>query len=189
MKIKPLLFLLAIACYAAAQAQPQREIRRFEGELGGGVCFKGAVADAGPAVFGEGRYNFGGVPVDLGIHISFNAFDSRQGDYLFYHFMAVSDYNVRIGGRHALFFGAGAGIGHFNAPEQGSCVGNTGLAFVFMPRVGIELFRHLRLAFDCKLMGKGYSHAGLSLGIAFGGGARRKGHDPDHAGARRQPNP
>lgn len=54
----------------------------------------------------------------------------------------------------------------------GFSTGNKTASFCFMPRVGVELFHHLRITLDYKLQEKANRHVGISLGVVFGGGRR-----------------
>ncbi len=49
---------------------------------------------------------------------------------------------------------------------------NEGAAFVVSPRIGIELFSHLRLTFDARFARNGYNTVGLTVGGVIGGGRK-----------------
>ncbi len=97
--------------------------------------------------------------------------------------MAVADYNFRR--RRNVSFFAGAGVGYafldnsapvvFDDTQSnwgGFSTGSRSGSLCFMPRIGVELFHHLRVTFDYKLQERANCHFGLSLGVVFGGGRR-----------------
>ena len=49
---------------------------------------------------------------------------------------------------------------------------NEGAAFVVSPRIGIELFSHLRLTFDARFVRNGYNTVGLTVGGVIGDGRK-----------------
>lgn len=86
--------------------------------------------------------------------------------------------------RNVSFF-AGAGVGYafldnsapvvFDDTQSnwgGFSTGSRSGSLCFMPRIGVELFHHLRVTFDYKLQERANRHFGLSLGVVFGGGRR-----------------
>ena len=56
--------------------------------------------------------------------------------------------------------------------EGGFTTGDKTHSFSFMPRAGVELFYHWRLTFNYKLQEKANINYGITLGYAFGAGAK-----------------
>lgn len=120
----------------------------------------------------EARWNLRNIPLDLGITI--NTSGRRHGglDYQTAALLAVSDWNFRRGQKVSPFVGLGVGTAYmqrgylFYKEEQ--------TAFALMPRVGLELFRHLRVGVTLNVTKTPYSNMAVSVGYAFGGGLKKK---------------
>ena len=158
-----------------------RVVGRFEGEIGGGLSF-------GAAFYAEARYNVQLLPLDVGVQVGgtiFHRESDHAGQLKFrsWNVMAVADYNFRR--RRNVSFFAGAGVGYafldnsapvvFDDTQSnwgGFSTGSRSGSLCFMPRIGVELFHHLRVTFDYKLQERANRHFGLSLGVLFGGGRR-----------------
>ena len=154
-----LAFLLFIGvCYAQ---KPTREVRRIEIEPSIGwnnIIVLGA----------EARYNFCR-PWDIGVKVSMD-WDGNQC-------CVVSDYNIEIGQTATIFCGAGVGAAHVtNLDERevdDGCLLESQSCLYFMPRVGLELFRHVRLTVSCNAYNfKAYVPT-ITLGVAIGGGKKK----------------
>lgn len=174
-------------CGACACGGPVR------GEIGGGLSF-GADrlnfdrSNPGAAFYAEARYNVQLLPLDVGVQVGgtiFHRESDHAGQLKFrsWNVMAVADYNFRRQ-RNVSFF-AGAGVGYafldnsapvvFDDTQSnwgGFSTGSRSGSLCFMPRIGVELFHHLRVTFDYKLQERANRHFGLSLGVVFGGGRR-----------------
>lgn len=200
--VKNLLLAAALLLSMGAQAQSERKMRYFELELGAGTVLGTSdmkIGDyftdnkAGYSYFLEGRYNFDRLPLDLGLHLGVSSFnrsiddldyfiDNFKGDdinFLSYDIMAVADFNLRRTKAVSLFVGIGAGYSalnndHFDVDTYGEFKDGIKGSFIFMPRVGVELFHHIRVTADYKLVEKSNRNFGISLGVVFGGGVKRK---------------
>lgn len=177
----------------SADAGRARAVGRFEGEIGGGLSF-GADrlnfdrSNPGAAFYAEVRYNVQLLPLDVGVQVGgtiFHRESDHAGQLKFrsWNVMAVADYNFRR--RRNVSFFAGAGVGYafldnsapvvFDDTQSnwgGFSTGSRSGSLCFMPRIGVELFHHLRVTFDYKLQERANRHFGLSLGVVFGGGRR-----------------
>lgn len=124
----------------------------------------------------EVRYNFGAAPVDLGLNLSVCSMYRGQTinnvihSYKFVssNLLLTSDYNFYQGGNVSPFVGLGVGVAWCDKDTNGG----RGTHFAVMPRVGVELSRHVRITLGYKVFDKANNHLLLSLGYAFGGGRR-----------------
>ena len=66
----------------------------------------------------------------------------------------------------------GVGIGDVKCDVIQGSEGREGMSLMVVPRVGVELWNHLRLTADLRLARKGYNTVGISIGYAFGGGRK-----------------
>lgn len=191
------ILILALFCLFHGNAQTKdHSIGRFEGEIGAGLAFgtnklNFDKINPGATFYAEARYNMVHLPLDFGLQVAgtiFHRESDKAGQLKFksWTFMALTDYNfLRM--RKVSFF-AGVGIGYASLENTAPIVFensqpnwggfNTGEkkgSFCFMPRIGVELFHHLRLTATYKLAEKANSHFDLTVGVVFGGGVK-KGH-------------
>lgn len=192
-------FALLVLCSLPGNAQTghpeaaDREVGRLEGEIGGGFSFGADKLNfdknkLGATFYAEGRYNMRRVPLDVGVQAGGTIFhresvNAGQLKFRTWNVMAVTDYNFRRYKNISLFAGVGLGYASLDhsAPITfddsqsnwgGFSTGTRTGSFCFMPRIGVELFHHLRVTLDYKLQEKANRHFGLSLGVVFGGGRR-----------------
>ena len=170
-----------------------RKVGRIEGEIGGGFSFGADKLNfdknkLGATFYAEARYNMQRVPLDIGVQAGGTIFhresvNAGQLKFRTWNVMAVSDYNFRRCKKISLFAGIGLGYASLDhsAPITfddsqsnwgGFSTGTRTGSLCFMPRIGVELFHHLRVTLDYKLQEKANRHFGLSLGVVFGGGCR-----------------
>ncbi len=200
MKVKVLIIALLAMVAAGAQnasAQKVRKVRAVEVEIGGGIVtptdkLKFDKNKLGWNAQVELRYNFKHLPLDLGLHVD-GALLSREGqsiqdsgiesieDVKTVNFasmtgLAVVDLNLRRAKNFSLFVGCGVGYGmlinDFEKISEISDIDKLG-CFCVMPRVGVELFHHLRATLYYKHLKTEQSHFGVNLGIVFGGGKKK----------------
>ena len=186
--------IIATVCCSVAFAQ-KVEVRRLEGEVGiGGVNGVNSLSmdncSVGPKLYAELRYNFRALPIDAGVQVSgsfFHRDTEGQAQRLkskSYNVMAVADYNFRRGKSLSFFAGVGIGVGvlEMSAPIAiqtpsaqwgGYSTGEGKEKLCVSPRVGVELFNHLRLSFFYMAEERANNHIGISLGGVLGGGRRR----------------
>lgn len=199
MKAKVLIIaLLAVMAVGVqnASAQKVRKVRAIEVEIGGGIVtptdkLKFDENKLGWNAQVELRYNFKHLPLDLGLHVD-GALLGREGDIQnsslesiedikTVHFasmtgLAVVDFNLRRAKNFSIFVGCGVGYGMLiNDFEKISEIGDIDKlgCFCVMPRVGVELFHHLRATLYYKNLKTEQSHFGVNLGIVFGGGKKK----------------
>jgi len=160
----------------------ERPVKAFEFEpfVGATYGLAGNVGShkAGPAFGIEARYNFRHAPVDVGMQIYMGTALSRyQGGDLScrtFSIMPVCDYNFNPGKKVSPFVGIGVGpniydiiVGSYDN-DRTDGTSNIGI----MPRVGVELGRHLRFTLNAHLGKRIYNTVGLSIGYTFGGGLK-----------------
>lgn len=138
----------------------------------------------------EIRYNVPDKPTDVGVELNYtitarHASDAkglfnRSSSYCEFNAASVAvicDYNFEFGdGGVVPFIGVGGGLSkrtyaaknpdyiHQDRPEESG---------VLIARVGVELFRHLRLTLDGRISGRDYNAICLRIGFAIGGGHSR----------------
>lgn len=191
--IKLILVVIATLFIGSVSAQDIK-VGRFEGEIGVGCAFATSRLNLdkntpGVKFYGEVRYNFEKVPVDLGLHLS-GAIFHREAESVAqrlksksYTVMAVSNYNFWRGAKASLFAGAGIGYARLDmtAPVSfdnsqpnygGFHTGDAANRICFMPRVGVELFNHLRLTLSYTLVEKAHNHFSIGVSGVIGGGRR-----------------
>lgn len=192
-----LFFAALCACCTTASFAQQRDVRPVEVELGIGMtCGAATLRSAGfdrnkigETAFAEVRYNFRRLPVDVGFQVRGTIFGREieaSGEKLNYssgNFMVTADWNL-FRRRHpncVLFAGLGAGMALFGGSAQTQHVGNgvyvdngsSGSA-CFMPRVGVELWHHLRVTCGYLVEERANRHLSLTVGAAIGGGSLKK---------------
>lgn len=166
--------------------------RPFEFEAGVGINMAGKInggaADIGLRFFIEPRLNIVNTPLDVGLQLSKSSFTRQEDIYgreheIEHKWMLVTfvDYNLREWDRVVPF--AGLGIGAAAVDNTSSWLdSDTGRrkddtvfdrSFVFNPRIGVELYDHVRITAEYKWMRKEYSFWGLSIGVVFGGGQKK----------------
>ena len=156
--------LLLLAGTAFAQNK-EREVRCFEVEPHIGI------ASTSFLTMGiEYRYNFNQRPWDVGIN---SAFDFNGG-----RITVVGDYNFGRNKNSSFFIGLGAGWANTSIlnideaiEEYGdSCCASTQDCLCLYPRIGLELFRHLRLTAAVNTYNFKEAEFLLTIGVAIGGG-------------------
>lgn len=171
----------------------QRDIKAIEVEIGGGITFGASKlrgvgfdkTEVGQTGFVEIRYNLNRIPVDIGLHLRGTVFGREMqkiGEHLNFssgNFMITSDYNYRRNSNCMLFAGLGVGFASFGNSAQieylddGSYMDNgSNGSICVMPRIGVELWHHLRLTCAYIFEERANGHFNLSIGIAIGGGRK-----------------
>lgn len=178
-----------------------RPVRAFELELAGGIVTPTEKLQfdknhLGWTAQAELRYNFKRLPLDLGIHVDGALFD-RDGQvfdttedlkqiakarFTSITGLGVLDLNILRSKGFSIFLGCGVGyamlLSDVRAIQNVKDIDRNGCLCV-MPRVGIELFHHLRATLYYKHFGAeqgttiSQNHFGASIGIVFGGGKKK----------------
>lgn len=197
MKKTVTLILLIPAMIIGALGQ-NNNVGPFEFEIGLGAVqiFKTKLASAGniksktPSIGSiisfESRYNIGKTSLDGSIYISLTDFDRtwenhERRSYDMNIVAIIVDRNFRYWKNFAPFIGIGYGgmssstsITSEANPRKFESYSRNEYDLFFMPRVGVELFDHLRVTLDLKFMRHSeFTHYGLTIGYAIGGGRRR----------------
>lgn len=179
-------FLAALFAMSAANANAQnsydRPVKAFEFEPFVGVTYglAGNVGShlVGPALGFEARYNLNCLPVDVGTQLYIGSAVSKYAggilSFRTFSFMSVCDYNFLLGEKVSPFVGIGLGMNGYDIVQgyyPGDKTDNT-MGVGLMPRVGVELFRHVRVTLNAHIGKRNYNTIGLSVGYAFGGSAK-----------------
>ena len=170
--------LVALALTITMGAAAQNEVKTFEieGKVGATYPTQKYFGDkrVGPSLGLEARWNLRQLPIDVGAEIyAGSALRRYQGDdqsNRIFSLSVVGHYNFMRGTRVSPFVGLGLGTGSCDVVE--GCKDNEGGAFIVSPRVGVELFHHLRLSFDARFARKGYNTVGITIGGVIGGGRK-----------------
>ena len=197
--MKKLIFAFALLCFMQGIAQTSqstvadRKVGCIEGEIGGGFAFGADKLNfdknkLGATFYAEVRYNIQRVPLDVGVQVGGTIFhresvNAGQLKFKTWNVMAVTDYNFRRYKKISFFAGIGLGYASLDnsAPITfddsqpnwgGFSTGTKTGSFCFMPRIGVELFHHLRVTFNYKLEEKANRHFNISVGVVFGGGRK-----------------
>ena len=182
-------FLCAvIAASVSGSAFAQNlKVNPFEFEVGAGMSIGSKYgldkAVPGPNSYMEARLNLFDTPWDLGVQTSLGAAFRKQNDQLYnatnkFGITVFTDYNFRNKGMVSPFIGLGVGrtaivnsYPAFGADGTAVTAKSAQPAFVLNPRMGLELFDHLRLSVEYKFtFQKESSYMALNLGYTFGGG-------------------
>ena len=85
-----------------------------------------------------------------------------------FNYMVVGDYNFQQGSKFNPYAGIGIGLSIYDNVNE-VVFESSGKAFVIRPRVGIELFHHLRLSAFSTITHSGHSNFGLFISGVIGG--------------------
>lgn len=170
--ISSLLMLVA----KKTSAQEVTSVKPFELEISiGGTSGIGKYVgknQIGPAFALEGRYNFYHNPMDIGLEVYGGSTARKYKDSnLSNRILSLSiysDYNFRRGKKFSPFIGLGIGMASCKVVQ--GYYGDDATKAIFTPRIGFEIFNHLRITGYSKLCYQGYNNIGISIGYAFGGG-------------------
>lgn len=181
------LVTMVVVTMLPLRAQEWHTVSKFEFEMWGGVGvplggYHGGDNKTGASVGLCLRYNFSEIPVDCGVYVSLNSarrdFKRYAGDGAYYQnnrtgsFGIEGNYNFRQGLKVNPYAGLCLGVG-LNDVVGDRHVLSSGTSLSIMPRLGVELFHHLRIGAYCQLSRHGYNNAGLMIGIVVGGRPRR----------------
>ena len=202
MKLKfAVLALFAMLFVGVDSASAQ--VRTWEVELGAGLVIPNKMDNfttkEGWGAVIEVRRNMNLLPLDLGLQINGTGFKREYGNlkdlinYQSYTALLVADVNILRKKKVQIFAGCGLGYGwldddfaNFGDVEDALDGINAAKdtwqsrsALVAMPRVGAELWHHLRAtvyykAPADKALFKEQGHFGVSLGVVIGGGLKNK---------------
>lgn len=193
-------FLIAALCVALVinaqtvtteeQTQIAKSTQRvrpieFEMRVGAAVPLDGIPygnKSNGPVLGLELRYNFKNSPIDVGFVIDFttafyefrNEPEMLEQDNRTTMIGFTADYNFRQGGKVNPFVGIGFGVGmHSALIEVVDDTNDCSDTALITTRMGVELWRHLRLMLAANLSCKYYSNVSLTVGYVIGGGKKK----------------
>nr|MDE6642890.1 hypothetical protein [Muribaculaceae bacterium] len=163
----------------------QKDVQQFEGAIrfGGNYplgSYRSMTSALGANIGLDLRFNYDDLPLDFGVAIDVVAtsYNFHKPDYNFqydtYTTLGItycSNYNFRQGYKVNPYVGAGLGYAynyynyHSNNIEKNS--------FIFVPKVGVELFYHLRFEGSLILCRKYFNCVSLTAGVVIGGRPRK----------------
>lgn len=189
------LLLQAAVCmtFISGFAQQNVEVKTFELEpfVGMTYGFKNPGSqNIGPSLGLEARWNLHNLPIDMGAQLYLGTasgkthdLDSEGNEYKedidcrIFSIGAVADYNFNRGHFVSPFIGVGLTFNKYDIVNGSYYVGEDdgdGTSGVgFTSRIGVEFYRHLRVALSAHVGKSLYSHAALTIGYAFGGGKKK----------------
>lgn len=170
--------LAALAVIITLSTSAQNEVKTFEVEAKVGVTYPTqryfGDKQVGPSLGLEGRWNLSQLPVDVGAEIYFGSalrrFNGEDQSNRIFSLSAVGYYDFLRGMKASPFIGLGLGTGSCDVVK--GYKDNEGAALVVSPRIGIELFNHLRLTFEARIARNCYNTMGLTIGGVIGGGRK-----------------
>lgn len=183
-----LLFAVASSVTAYSQGNP-KIVQKMEVEARAGLTTPlGDYHTGKPQISAslglEGRYNFKGTPWDCGIMLDLST--ARRGYEHLYNdgydrwqsnrtlaLALTGDYNFRQGTKINPFIGTAIGVA-FNDVVGDKYFPSKGTSMLFSPRVGVELFYHLRISAQFNICRKGYNNFSLALGLTLGGRPKKQ---------------
>lgn len=188
--------VMFVVAALGVSAEETVTVQKFEGELNVGITAPIGGAYGGKnlpgASFGlEGRYNILRTGWDCGLLFNMSyARRSFRGDVewdgtlyedvfrvyqrnISFRFMATGGYNFRQGKKVNPYAGIAIGVAEHNANNFFGIPGERCTSFSFAPRVGVELWRHLRIGASFYVGNRPYNTFVLSIGGVIGGRPRK----------------
>ena len=184
---KIIIAIVAMVCAEqAAHAVEVQRVQPFEVELGGGMTvpiddrYSGADRLIGPTFDLEMRYNFSGTPWACGMFVAMDWASWNQDSQIYNPYSHhnrtlrigfLGEYNLRQGKRVNPFASMGIGVG-FSDNIGDTATDPSRTLPVFVPKVGVEFYRWLRVNAFFQISQKGYNVFGLTVGFTLGGRPR-----------------
>lgn len=179
---KDLLILLSVfvlQVYGQNPSQRTIELNPFTGATYG-LSSEAGSRKIGPSFGFEGRRNLRTCPIDVGLQAylgqAITSYKKLDVKCRIISLTAFGDYNWKRGSNFSPFIGMGLGFNQYDIIDPGwydykyNDTGVQGCGVV--PRVGIELYRHIRITLEGHLGKKIYNTVGLTVGYAFGIGKK-----------------
>lgn len=181
-------FVAIIGCFPTHTINAQEKdpsvpvkVQMLEGEANFGFAFP---ADSYHDASGEGgltmglsmRYNIPETSFDCGITADFTGVirDFEKAPYTYQQTNRILSlaltgaYNFRQGRKVNPFAGIGLGVGFYDTVgDRLYDVSGTGM--VFIPKVGVELWSHLRVFASAHVIRKGFNSVDVGLAVVIGG--------------------
>lgn len=136
----------------------------------------------GPEFGLELRYNFPYTPWDIGVALNVSTtvykYNDPSSDWYWeqsnrsINVFCVGNYNFRQGAKVNPYIGIGLGLSSYDTVNE-VLYNRSGITFAVRPRIGIELFRHLRIGVFANILRGGYNNFGISIGGVIGGRPKR----------------
>lgn len=173
--------LLLLLVLAGADATAQDFLGPVEIEVGPYTSFSGScMSDAEPSLCmaAEVRYNFD-APWAVGFHFGLGSvwrdWQRYDGKFRYRDYLVVGDYNLRRGKNFSFYAGLGVGLSSLGSRTSDDADGayRYACAFSVMPRVGVELYRCVRLSAGYVVTKKSYHNLQVGVTVVFGGWKKR----------------
>lgn len=191
---KVIITTVLIICGITHMSAQNNNVKLFEIEAGLGITTAGNSTSLwgytnranriGANLIIEPRINIPGSSFDIGVQLNLNYFARIWGDnitytYRFKNLAAYTDYNYRKWKYLHLFGGCGIGLSAYETEIYRPVSGQSPFtisyydSFYLAPRVGVEVFNHLRLTVEYKfLRWEEVSNLNITVGFVFGGGRK-----------------
>ncbi len=171
---------VAMLAMLIGQAQ-EISVQKYEVEASGGLSmpiggYHGGDAKAGAAIGISLRHNFEDSPWDCGATVQLDCAnrDFRKDGSSNYQnnrtttIGIMGGYNFRQGHKVNPFASMTVGVA-MNDVVSDRHYPSKGTSMAIIPKVGVELWHHVRANAYCQISRKGYNSFGLSLGLIIGG--------------------
>ena len=179
--------IVVMLCCFSVNAQV-RDVQRFEGGVHIGLTVPVGSYNDGKTVIGAGtglelRYNIPSSSWDCGVLINATTavrrfswvdtwtnilYNDIEQSNRSVNFALVGDYNFGQGKKVNPYAGLGVGITDYAALND-VLYDVSGSGFVVLPRVGVELFHHVRIGLTSMFHRKGFNNCEFSIGVVIGG--------------------
>lgn len=168
--------ILAILSVITCNAQ-YSFLKNMDVELWDGICIPTLKCNNGQNKIGMSlganfRYNFENKPWDCGAYIQLDQarrlIDDKKSNNKTAAFGLLGSYNFNNRNIINPFISIGVGAGYNQSSNNERNTSNSKWAMVLIPKIGIELWRFIRLNTYFQLSNKYYNTFGLSLGLSFG---------------------
>lgn len=173
--------LLAVQTATAQDSAIPATVQMFEGEANFGAAFP---ADKYHSARGKGgltmglsmRYNIPETRFDCGITADFTGVirDFERNPHTYQQTNRILSlaltgaYNFRQGKKVNPFAGIGIGVGFYDTVGD-RIYDVSGTGAVFIPKVGVELWSHLRVFASAHIIRKGFNSIDIGLAVVIGG--------------------
>ncbi len=173
--------LLAVQTATAQDSAIPATVQIFEGEANFGAAFPadkyhGARGKGGLTMGLSMRYNIPETRFDCGITADFTGVirDFERNPHTYQQTNRILSlaltgaYNFRQGKKVNPFAGIGIGVGFYDTVGD-RIYDVSGTGAVFIPKVGVELWSHLRVFASAHIIRKGFNSIDIGLAVVIGG--------------------
>ncbi|MDO4159914.1 MAG: hypothetical protein Q4D41_05625 [Prevotellaceae bacterium] len=171
--------ICALICILPCIAKEYLDVKTFEFEIKLGTTYplQHYLGDnkLGADMGLEARWNLKNSPIDVAAELNLCGIHRNYEGTCMTHrldsYMTFVDYNINRGKKVSVFFGGGVGM--CQGILLNSMYGEDRATLTASPRVGVELFRHLRITLTARFAGRVYNAMSLTFGGVIGGGLKK----------------